>query len=220
MFSPETRMTEEELFSVLSKPCVVDSRINWKHWYKNLKAMLINRLNFNVCNELLLAIKLLLDEYLGIGKSSDIPVRLLYIAIAYFLISLDYVSRTVISIDGDARRKWLTNKLRYGDAGLERTEEILLMAERFLAKSEKASLFPLPKLRNEFEKQMKNYPAEILGEHFAKLESLKNLFNLARKFEDKAYAHLLVRPESCSSDIKAIIGLFCDFFKIDRKKIM
>jgi hypothetical protein len=219
-FSPKTRMTEEELFIALSTPCVIDSQINWQHWYKNLKAILINRLNFNGCNELLHAIKLLLSEYLGTGKSSDISVRLLYIAIAYFLISLDYVSRTVTSLDVDTRREWLTNKLRYGEAGLERTEEILVIAERFLADSEKANLFPRSELKNEFERQMKDYPAEILGEHFAKLESLKNLFNLAKKFEGQAYVRLLIRPESCSSDMKAVLGLLCDFLKIDRKKII
>jgi len=219
-FSPKNRITEEELRTILSAPCVIDSRINWYHWYKNLKVMLVDRLNFNGCNELLLAIKLLFNEYLGTGKSSDIPMRLLYITIAYFLISLDYGSRTVTSLDGDARREWLTNKLRYGEAGLERTEEILVIVERFLVKSKKANLFPLPTLKNEFEKQMKDYPVEILGEHFAKLESLKNLFNLAKKFENQAYVRLLIRPESCSSDIRAVIGLFCDFFKIDRKKII
>jgi len=219
-FLPKTRITEEELFTILSAPCVVDSRLNWRRWYRNLKASLINKLNFNGCNKFLLAIKLLLNEYMVTGKPSDIPLRLLYMIIAYFLISLDYVSRTFISLDGDARREWLTDGLRFGETGRARTDEIVTMAQRLLVESGKANLFSRPELNNEFERQMEDYPAEILGEYFAKLESLKNLFNLARIFEDQAYARVLVRPERCSSDMKAVIGLFCDFFKIDRKKII
>lgn len=219
-FTLKTRITKEELFTILSAPCVIDSKLNWRRWYRNLKAILINGLNFNGCNQFLLAIKLLLREYLATGKSSEIPVRLLYIIIAYFLISLDYVSRTVTSLVEDARREWLTDGLRFGETGRARTEEIVTMAQRLLAKSGKANLFSRPELKNEFERQMEDYPAEILGEHFAKLESLKNLFNLAKIFEEQAYARVLVRPERCSSDMKAVIGLFCDFLRIDRKKII
>jgi len=219
-FPPKTRITEEELFTTLSAPCVVDSKLDWRRWYKNLKTMLINRLNFDGCNQFLLAIKLLLSEYLVTGKSSDISLRLLYMIIAYFLISLDYVSRTFTSLDVDARREWLTDGLRFGETGRARTDEIVTMAQRLLAESGKVNLFSRPELKNEFERQMEDYPAEILGEYFAKLESLKNLFNLAKIFEDQAYARVLVRPECCSSDVKAVFGLFCDFFKIDRKKII
>jgi hypothetical protein len=220
VFPLTDRITEEELLRVLNAPCVVDSHIEWRRWFRSLKAMLINRLNFDGCNTFLLAVKLLLEEHLATGKSSDIPVRLLYAAISYLLIGLDYASRTVAQLDVDARLDRLTNGFRFGEAGRGRTEEIVEMAQQLLAESGKADLFSPTELRNEFERQVADYPAEIIAEHFAKSESLKHLFDLARRFEAQAYSRAVLQPQDCPSDEKAVVGLLCDFLGVDRREII
>ncbi len=218
--STTDRITEQKLLSVLNTPCVVDSNVEWRRWYRSLKAILINRLNFDGCNTFLLAIKLLLEEYLATGKSSEIPLRLLYVTISYFLINLDYVSRNVAALKSDARQDFMTDGFRFGDAGRGRTVEIVEMAQHLIAESGKADLFSKSELGNEFVRQVADYPAEILAEHFAKSESLKQLFDLARRLEAHAYSCVLLQPQYCQTDEKSIIGLLCDFLGVDRRELI
>lgn len=219
-FPPSDRLTEEELFSLLKTPCVVKSDLEWCIWFRTVKAKLLNSLNFDGCNSFLLADKFLLDEYLATGKSSEVAVRLLYAIIAYFLICLDYISRSVVHLDAAVRTDVLTNGFRYGEAGRERTKEIVRTAQQLLAETGKADLFSGEELRGEFKRQVSDYHAEVLGEHFAKAESLKSLFAIAHSFEKQAYSKTLLRPHESSSEQKAIIGLICDLMGHDRKMII
>lgn len=218
--SAPTRITEEDLHGLLKAPCIVDSSIVWSRWYRNAKATLLDGLTFNGCNKLLICIRLLLEEYFATNKTSALPVRLLYLLVAYFLISLDHASRLIVHLDADQRKRSLADGIRYGEAGRERTEEIVDMALHLLAESGKAGLFSQSQLKDEFEKQVSDYPAEILAEHFSKAESLKNLFALARDFEKQAYASELVMPHQCPSEQKGALGLFCDFLRIDRRQVI
>ena len=219
-FPPSDRLTEEELLSLLKTPCVVNSDLVWRTWFRRVKAKLLNSLNFDGCNSFLLEGKLLLDEYLATGKSSEVPVRLLYAIIAYFLICLDYTSRSVVHLDAAVRTDVLTNGFRYGEAGRQRTEEIVQTAQQLLAEAGKTDLFSGEALRGEFKRQVSDYRAEILGEHFAKTESLKSLFAIARSFEEQAYSKTLLRPHESPSEQKSVIGLICDLLGYDRKTII
>ena len=219
-FPPSSRLTEDELISRLKTPCVVDSDVEWRSWFRRIKAMLLDSLNFDGCNNFLMAAKLLLDECLATGKPSEVPVRLLYAIIAYFLICLDYTSRMFVHLEAADRTAILTNGFRYGEAGRQRTEEIVQMSQQLLANAEKSGLFSDKALIGEFEKQVSEYPAEILGEYFAKTESLKNLFAVARSFEELAYSETLLLPHESPSEQKAVIGLICDLLGHDRKTII
>ncbi|MBS1791369.1 MAG: hypothetical protein JST85_26900 [Acidobacteria bacterium] len=114
----------------------------------------------------------------------------------------------------------LTEGLRYGEAGRRRTEEVVELALHLLAESGRGDLFKDTNIRNEFEEQLADYPAEILAEHFSKLDSLNYLFELARVFEGQAFASQMVSPHQCSSDQKAIMGLLCDFLGVERREII
>lgn len=219
-FRSSDRLTEEEFFFLLKTPCVIDSSIDWCRWFKGIKAKLLDKLNFDGCNSLLLAIKLLINEYLATSNSSKVSVRLLYICLAYFLINLDYTSRSFVQLDTTARSNILINGFRYGEAGRQRTEEIMQMAFQLLSETGKTDLFTDTTLHEEFERQLSEYRSEILGEYFAKSESLKSLFSIACSFEEQAYSKKLLLPNELISEQKAIIGLICDLNGYDRKKII
>lgn len=219
-YTPVNRLTEEEFIALLKSPCVTDPNVAWPRWYRSVKSKLIEALNFDGCNQLLLGIDLALKEYLATGKSSALPLRLLYILISYFLICLDHASRAITHLELNERRLRLTDGLRFGEAGQARTAEIAEMALNLIAQSGKASLFSQADLTNELQKQLADYPAEILSEHFAKTDILKTLFERARGFESRGYSPNLVFPQDCHSEEKAVLGVLCDFFKIDRKDII
>lgn len=219
-FPPIDRLTEEEVLSNLNSPCVIDPSVQWRPWFRGLKSLLLNSLNFDGCNQLLLAIKLLVEEYLAAGGKSSGSTRLLYICSAYFLLCLDFTTRSIVHLEAPERKNALMEGFRYGQAGKQRTEEIVEMSLRLLEEAGKADLFSRSQLRSEFDRQVAEYPADVLSEYFAKPESLKRLFDLAREFHKQAYLRELIQPQSCSAELKSIIGLFCDFWSIDRKKIL
>lgn len=214
------RITEEELFSLLKARCVIDHQVEWRNKYRLIKAKLLDNLNFDGCNSFLQTTKLLLDEYIATSKSSEISIRLLYIAIAYFLICLDYTVHSFVSLDTASRALILTAGFRYGEMGRKRSEEIIQKATQLLFWAGKTTALSGESLRNEIERQWAEYRVDILSEHFAKTESIKNLFANARGFEEQAYSRTLLHPHECSSEKKAIIGLICDLLGHDRKMII
>ena len=219
-FPGRDRLTEEELFEILKQGCVVDPKVEWRAWFRRAKARLLDSLNFDGCNSFLLAIKFLLDEHVATGRVSEVSVRLLYATIAYLLICLDYTSRSCVSLELTERTSALTDGLRYGEAGRKRTEEMIQMAMQLLAEAGKTDLSLRDTLRHEFDKQVSEYRAEILGQHFARTESLQSLFSTACLFENMAYAKILTRPDGAPGEQRAVIGLLCDFLQYDRKGIL
>ncbi len=219
-FPPTDRLTEEDLLSLLNHPCVVDPRVEWRAWFGHVKSRLLDSLNFDGCNSFLLATKTLLDEYVATGRSSEVPVRLLYAVIAYLLICLDYTSRSFVSLEVSRRASVLTDGFRYGEAGRKRTEEIVQMALHLIADAGRTDILSADAMREEFDRQAVGYRAEILSEHFARRESLMNLFATARAFEGLAYAKTILHPRELASEQKALIGLLCDLLQHDRKVII
>lgn len=219
-YSSSSRITEEELLNLLLSPCIIEPKVEWRRWYQDSKAMLLNGLNFNGCNKFLMRINLLLQEYLATSKATPLPVRLFYLLIAFFLLSLDYASRSLAHLDTDERKQELADGIRYGEAGRGRTEEIVDMALHLLAESGKTDLFSETSLKEEFRKQLSDYPADILAEHFSKSGTMKSLFELARSFEAQAYSKQITYPHECQTEQKALIGLLCDFMKIDRRDVI
>jgi hypothetical protein len=213
------RFSEEELFLSLKTPCVFNSKLDWRIWFLRMKARLLYSLNFDGCNSFLLGIDLLLNEYRATG-GSEIPVRLLYALMSYLLICVDYVSRALVSLDSSSRALRLIEGFRYGEAGYQRTKDVMQMALELLGHLGKTDLFSRESLRKEFDRQVSDYRTEILGEFFSKSESLKALFSLAKGFESLAYNRTLQKPNEIPTEMKAVLGLICDFLGHDRKEII
>jgi hypothetical protein len=213
------RITEEEFWGSLKGPCIVNKNILWPRWYRGAKSTLIDGLDFNTCNQFLSDIHLLLQEHIAAGNRPHI-IRLLYLVISYFLVSLDFTIRSFGQMELNERKAILIEGLRYGEAGPERAREVIDTALTLIEGSGKADSFTRIDIRKEFQEQLNFLPAEILSDYFSRGESLKALFDLARDFESDAYATNLVQPPECRSEHKAIIGLLCDFCGIDRKKVI
>jgi len=215
-----TRIIEEKLIADLKIPCILNKDVIWSRFYKEAKETLLVGLNFNGCNQLLIKIRFIIDEYLASNKTSTAMVRLLYVVTAYFLIAVDYTARLIANLDADSRRLGLADGFRYGDAGRQRAEEIVDTALQLLVETSSADAFSREKIKNEVEHQLSQYPAEVLAEHFAKTETLNHLFNLGRAFEVLAYKQEPPMPDQCPIELKPILGLLCDFFKLDRKQVL
>jgi len=49
-YDTKERITEEDIFKLLSIPCVINREVVWAKWYRSAKTKLITCCNFNGCN--------------------------------------------------------------------------------------------------------------------------------------------------------------------------
>ena len=219
MPSIKERIDEEALLLALGAPCVTVCNVNWRKYYRDSKQNLLLKLNFDGCNYYLERIKFLLQECLATA-SSIAPLRLLYIHLSMFLITLDYSTRNLDPYDDESIKQIIADGFRFGAAGKERSEEIINTALQILSSTRAEDLFSKPSIVTEIKRQLEGYPAELLAEYFSRHEVLKQLYDVGRECEKMAYMPSLPKTIEVSIQVKSILGLLCDFFKIDRKKLI
>jgi len=221
-YSPEKdgRIPEEDFIKMIDSRSIAQPNTWLKAQYEESKKLLLTELNFNGCNLLLGKIDLALQEYQVTGGAYEPAVRLFYAFVSYFLISLDYVSRSFSYRSTDERKKEMSDGFKYGESGKSRVEEISRIAVSLVEQSTSGDLVIKNGLTDELERQMSEFPAEILVEYFGKSEHQKSMFDDARYFERMAYSKLLMEPKELESHPKGIVAVICDFLRIDRKLII
>jgi hypothetical protein len=214
------RISEETFNSELRVACLQDNSVNWQRYFKESKRTLLDALDFDGCNRLLGNVRFLLDEHRASGERSRAALRLLYATASFFLVAVDYSSRSIAHLESESRLVSLAEGFRYGNAGKDRAQAIVYTALKLFSGPANPDLFARNKMEDEVRKQLADYPAELLAEYFAKPEVAKSIFVTALEFDANAYADSLVAPRQCSSSCKSMLGLLCDFFKIDRREII
>lgn len=214
------RLSEEEFIERLKISCILDSSIVWPHYYKQAKALLLTELGFNGTNLFLERIHFLIEEYLASNKTSNASLRILFAVIGFFLLAVDYSSRQLSHIDPKSRRICLAQGLRYGDAGKQRTVEIIDTALNLLKETSRSDLFSYDQLQKEVDDQLSSYPAEMLAEFLTREEMLKQSFQMSKEFGKMAFMRHLPMPHEIKSELKGTIGLLCDFFGLDRRQVI
>lgn len=213
-----TRITEEDFVSEISRESSGKDDADWKRKYLSSKARLINKLNFDGCNEYLREINYFLGQFILRADISLVPLRLLYINIAFFLVCLDFLTKSFIPIDQKSRIELLINGFNYGERGKERTESITNAAIK-LASSVIANPSIGRTLQIEIENQRKERPVDILANFFCKDIQLNHLSEIAKSFESFSYSPVIITPSKLPIELQSILGLLTDFHRVDRKRI-
>lgn len=213
------RISDEELLLLLEHESTGKLGGDWRGKLLSSKSRLLNKLDFDSCNEFLKDIKYLMEQSIVRNYSSQGALRFLYITIAFFLINVDYVVKDYICLDNDLRTRNIINGFRYGQMGKAKVEDITNAAIR-LASSVIASSSISTTLRNEINSQFNAVPAEILSDFFSKLPNIKYLVENAKLFESLAYSKQAPYPSNLPVELQSIIGLLSDFLHIQRKEIL
>ena len=212
------RITEELFLSEISYENFEKSNNEWKKKYTASKVRLLNKFNFDGCNEYLREINYFMEQSIFRSSNTLIPLRLLYFNIACFLVCLDFLSKSFIPLNQNLRKELLVNGFNYGERGKENTENITNAAIK-LASSVIANPGMARTLQMEVEKQTKERPVNILADFFCKDTHLNFLFEAAKLFESFSYSPVIIAPSELPVELQSIIGLLSDFFRVDRKKI-
>ncbi|MEN8220662.1 MAG: hypothetical protein ABFS56_30785 [Pseudomonadota bacterium] len=213
-----SRLNEEELIDLIEHDSFGKFGGDWKSKFFASKSNLLNKLNFDGCNEWLLDIKYFMEQSIVSANQSSGALRLLYITTSFFLIGFDYVAGSSVFLDSDVRFKILTEGFRYGQKGETTSDAITNVATKFLK-----AVVPdaaTQSLRAELSKQFNEIPVQIIVEFFQKPKNMQELINIAKNFEAFGYAKEFTFPKDLPSHLQGMLGLLCDFNSIDRKKIL
>lgn len=157
--SEEDRLIEEDFIVRLNESELMAKDVSIQLIYESNKENLLTQLNYNGCNTLLSDIEKLLHEYIVAAKEDTTILRVIYILISYFLISLDYVSRTTAHFDVENRQKVIVDGLRYGDAGKERINEIIQTAAQLIPTYSKE--LSAQDIQREAARQLQSFPVTV-----------------------------------------------------------
>lgn len=213
------RLNEEEFLDLLSGGSSNSSRSDWRKQHEEAKSNLLIKLNFDGLNEFLNRTKYFLEQLCS-GYADEACYRALYSSIAFFLVALDYVVRDVSYKNQQDRAVIISDGIRFGEKGKQKSEEIVAMASALTASFMKRGESDTEAIKSEVYSQFMGIPADDLANYLCSTEMMKRLFPMAVEFEGYAYKRVLSAPLSMSSELQSIFGLLCDFFSLDRKKVL
>ena len=221
-FEDSNRITEEDLNLLLDVRSIVEPEMMLRKFFSEHKEILLSNLNFNGCNNLLPALKILFEEYIASNKLSEAALRLLYIFLAYFLIALDYATYHLANDEQPVRYETMLEGFQYGTSGKERANEILSMALGYIASSTPDGPFSSEskKVDEQINEQLRSYPVATLATFFSSKDVSRKLFASAKSFENHGYGTTLIALNDLEVEAKAIIGVLLDFFGLDRKQVL
>ncbi|WP_149694483.1 hypothetical protein [Chitinophaga sp. CF418] len=169
------RLSEEKLNSLL-KDEFTRFTTNWYQKNESAKSRILEALDFIGANHLLIDIKEILIHLHSTPLKREGLTRLLYLFVSYLLITVDFILKNMAFIEATAKNKNLEDGFRYGVTGNTkikiRVEQMALVSSRSIQSIITAA---------------EAIPVDILRDFFGKNDNAKNLFKLAKDFENSAY---------------------------------
>ena len=213
------RLNEEEFTYLLAKASSGSLNVGGKKQYDEAKSNLLNKLDFDGLNCLLNNIKYLIEECCS-GNSSQICYRMLYLYVSFFLITLDYSIKDFSYKDQKERENLISNGIRFGVLGKKKSEEIIAMSTALMSSFMSKDDYDIDAIKNEVYSQFMDIPSEDLAEYLGSTKMMFKLLPIAIEFESYAYKREFVSSLNMSSELQSILGLLCDFYSLDRKKVL
>lgn len=210
------RLSDEELLSLLGKDRYLS---RWRDRLERAKERLLSRLEFDGCNASLSDIRFFMEQAVAEQNSplGSLAIRLMYLNVAYFLITLDYISVQFAFDSEEHRLRVLADGFRYGSRGRERTERVIRQAGQLISAYIPKASGIIARISEDAERESAQVPADVLAQYFGKIERIRSLFRLAQAFEQAAYEVALNQPATLDLSLQGSISALLDYFGIERK---
>ncbi len=203
------RLSEEELLTLLANITSYKEfpNQNWKSLYENSKSRLLDQLDFSGYNTNLIFLSYFFNKTFDPQKK-ETAIRSTYIFISHNLLILDYILKDIAFLEPEERKTILGNGFKYGNLGEEGLKRTIDMAIRISGSKYTSS--QIKQIVDEIE-------IDILKEFFSKQDVIKNLFRWSIQFEKLAFSKTLVSPNNVDTELKGVIAMFLDYFKLNRR---
>ena len=208
----QLRYSEEDFFKLINSDSLGNLSGNWKNEIERLKSSLLDELDFSGCIDTLESLKLFIEEGITNRKRQEAAIRCLYLLLSFFLIKLDFIMKDVAFLENDAKINKINNGLKFGNMGEDGVKNLLNMLPGI------APELQLNKVRTQLSESFNSIPVSIITEFYTRNDISKNIFKFAKELENFAYEISFTPPNKLSIELKSIISITLDYFKIERKK--
>lgn len=212
-------MQDEDLFKPLASSGLDKFMGDWKGRHEYSKSLLLTHLNYDGCNRLIEEINYFINQILLNNINSKLAARLLYLIIAYFLIVLDYLLSNLTMSSKSNIYASMIEGFRYGSSGKVFMSEVVKLAARLAKGYTGGSQNIDDQIRKDVFMASESIPVEILAEYFSTVNVWNNLFAIAKYFLDAGYSIKFSSPNELDAPAKAIVGVFADLLKVQRKQL-
>ncbi|WP_200976478.1 hypothetical protein [Echinicola sp. 20G] len=204
------RLSEEDLCKLLASIKSFKEYRNqtWKGLYELSKSRLLNELDFSGYNSTIILLNYFIRKCFDKQKQ-NVAIRATYVILSHSLIILDFLLKDIAFLEPSKRKEALSDGFKYGNLGKEGVNRTIEMAVRIA--DSKISV-------NEIKKALDTTEMDILKEFFSKAETTKKIFSWAKAFEELAFSRQFKKPLELDSEIKSVLAIMLDFYKINRKE--
>lgn len=204
------RFTEEELTAKFAKNKSYQTFRNkdWRFIYELSKSKLLTELDFSGFNSILTFLGYFIEKVITDDQKREDATRMVYLLLSHLLIIIDFITKDIAFLETTDKEKKLSDGFKFGNLGKEGVDKIIEMAVQISGN----------KSANSFFKYLESIPTDILKDFFSKNDNYRNLFVWAKEFEKLGYNKQFISPETVEPQLKGVISVFLDFFRIERKK--
>lgn len=213
----ETRLTDEEIISMIDSYSLSKLDGDWKTKFLEAKSLLALGLNFDNTNKLLNINKFFLEQILTKSSQKEISLRIFYSICSYIAINLDYIQRDLAFLeDANSRKNAFKNGFRYGNKGEKEIKRIIDMSLSFVEQYSDNGQSIASQARYNISKQFESMPTDILAEYFSDNKVIKSVFTVALELELLSVNRIFKLHIDASPEVKSFIAILLDFYGIDR----
>lgn len=214
------RLSEEELSTIISELDHSRGGKSFRNLVDSLKSAIVDRFGASSANLSLDAFQLLANEAVKAHPASDSAkafTRLSFLAASFSAAALDFASADAALRPIQERRSHMAQSIRFGENATG-TMEKLSWAEMALREYIESGSSIATLLRDAFERDLKQVPAEDLADLVVRLSNSSALFEIARTLEHAAFSRQVTTFDVLPSSAKGFVGALLDFAKVDRKR--
>lgn len=210
------RLSDEEFENKIKEYSLNKIDGDWLGRMRYSKSLLSSTLSFDVCNSWLIESSFFAEQVITKQNQRELALRCLYILCSYIAIGIDYCMKEISFLEQLERSKLLKDGFTYGSKGSKGISKMLNLAIGLIEENSKEGSTLANEVRNKIINKFENLNTNILGEYFSKNDVSKNLFSVAKEFEQIAMNKTFVNHNNASIPLRSMLGCLLDFWKIDR----
>lgn len=216
----ESRLTEEQFIDLLGTYRPTKEGGDWKGRFRAAKHPLARDLGYNAINGWLIESKFFAEQAQLVKTHQEVALRVLYVLLSFIAIAFDFVMKDLAFSESSAKLAAINDGLRHGSQGATGTERLIELATGLIEQYTPEQRMLAPRIRERLGKELDAIPTKALAEYFAKPSVSQELFSVAKELESAAYRTTFVFPQELPATAKGMIGLFLDFWGLDRKSLL
>ncbi|WP_460155763.1 hypothetical protein [Pseudomonas sp. S2_H10] len=210
------RLSDEELIKNLEGYALDKIDGDWKGKIKFCKSLLSKGLSFDNCNEWLAQGKFFANSAVSNLPQRENALRCLYLICSFVAISIDYLLKDFAFLEQAERNATLEEGFKYGTRGRSGLKKILELSLGLVEQHASEGIATSRQVRASIERQLEDLHADILSDFFSRPEVARQLFGVAKEFEQLAMARQFSSHNSSSVELKSMLYCLMDHWSIDR----